>query len=116
MRKILSSKDIGWKLRKLRLQAGWTQERLAEGIGVSIQQIQHYESGANKMNTDRLQQLANALDVAVQSFFTEDDETLPMAIEEKLLLDSYRAITNKEIQESILKITTNATKAAEPQK
>jgi len=33
-----------------------------------------------------------------------------MAITEKLLLDSYRAIPNKEIQESILKITTNATR------
>lgn len=113
MKQILSSREIGWKLRKLRLQAGWTQERLAEQIGVSVQQIQNYESGANKMNTDRLQQLAQALDVPVQSFFSESDETLPLAVSEKLLLDSYRAIDNKEIQESILKITTNATKRAE---
>lgn len=113
MKQILSSREIGWKLRKLRLQAGWTQERLAEQIGVSVQQIQNYESGANKMNTDRLQQLANALDVPVQSFFSESDETIPLAVSEKLLLDSYRAIDNKEIQESILKITTNATKRAE---
>ena len=33
-----------------------------------------------------------------------------MAVSEKLLLDSYRAIPNKEIQECILKITTNATR------
>jgi transcriptional regulator with XRE-family HTH domain len=111
--KILSSKEIGWKLRKLRLQAGWTQERLAEGIGVSVQQIQHYESGANRMNTDRLQQLSNALDVPIQLFFTDDGETLPMAVEEKLLLDAYRAISNNDIRESILKITTNATKNVE---
>ncbi|GLI37759.1 helix-turn-helix transcriptional regulator [Geobacter hydrogenophilus] len=110
MKKILSSREIGWKLRKLRLQAGWTQEHLAEQIGVSVQQIQNYESGANKMNTDRLQQVANALDVPIQSFFSESDGTLPLAVSEKLLLDSYRAIDNKEIQESILKITTNATR------
>ncbi len=113
MKQILSSREIGWKLRKLRLQAGWTQERLAEQVGVSVQQIQNYESGANKMNTDRLQQLANALDVPVQSFFSDSEETLPLAVSEKLLLDSYRAIDNKDIQESILKITTNATKRAE---
>jgi transcriptional regulator with XRE-family HTH domain len=107
---ILSSKEIGWKLRKLRLQAGWTQERLAEMIGVSVQQIQNYESGANKMNTDRLQQAAQALDVPVQSFFTEANESMPLAFAEKQLLDSYRAIPNKDIQESILKITTNATR------
>lgn len=110
MRKILSSKEIGWELRKLRRQAGWSQEKLAEQIGVSVQQLQKYETGANKMNTDRLQQLANALDVPVQAFFADSDETLPMAVSEKLLLDSYRAIENKDVQESILKITTNATR------
>jgi len=110
MKTVLSSKDIGWKLRKLRTQAGWSQGRLAEEIGVSIQQIQKYETGANKMNTDRLQQVAQALDVPIQLFFTDTDESMPMAVEEKLLLDSYRAIPNKEIQASILKITTNATK------
>jgi transcriptional regulator with XRE-family HTH domain len=113
MGKILSSKEIGWGLRKLRHQAGWTQERLAEQIGVSVQQIQKYESGANKMNTDRLQQISQALDIPVQSFFTDGDEILPMAVEEKLLIDSYRAIPNKDIQASILKITTNATKHGE---
>jgi transcriptional regulator with XRE-family HTH domain len=107
---ILTSKQIGWKLRKLRQQAGWTQEYLAEKIGVSTQQIQNYESGSNKLNTDRLQQLAQALDVPVQAFFTDEAEPYPLAVSEKLLLDSYRAIPNRDIQESILKITANATK------
>ena len=107
---ILTSKQIGWELRKLRQQAGWTQEYLAEKIGVSTQQIQNYESGSNKLNTDRLQQLAQALDVPVQAFFTDEAESYPLAVSEKLLLDSYRAIPNREIQESILKITTNATR------
>ena len=110
---ILNSKEIGWRLRKFRQQAGWSQERLAEQIGVSIQQVQKYESGSNKMNTDRLQQAAQALDVPIQSFFTDTEKTLPLAVSEKLLLDSYRAIPNKDIQESILKITTNATKHGE---
>lgn len=110
MREIISSKGIGWKLRKLRHQAGWTQERLAEQIGVTVQQIQKYEAGINKLNTDRLQQLALALDVPIQSFFTDAEETLPMAVSEKLLLDSYRAIPNQEVQASLLKIATNAAK------
>ena len=105
---ILNSKEIGWKLRKLRLQAGWTQERLAEQIGVSIQQIQKYECGANKLNTDRLQQLAQALDVPVQTFFSDTDDSHPVAVAEKHLIDSFRAIPNKEIQDSLLKIAANA--------
>ena len=111
MREIISSKGIGWKLRKLRHQAGWTQERLAERIGVTVQQIQKYEAGINKLNTDRLQQLALALDVPIQSFFIEDEERLPMSVSEKLLLDSYRAIPNQDTCESILKIVTSVAKA-----
>ena len=97
---------------RLRTKAKLTREQLAEKMGVTSQQIHKYETGTNRMNTDRLQQIAQALDVPIQLFFTETDESLPIAVEEKLLLDSYRAIPNKEIQESILKITTNAAKQA----
>lgn len=113
MGKILSSKDIGWRLRKLRLQAGRTQEALAEQIGVTPQQIQNYESGSNKLNTDRLQQLSQALAVPVQCFFTEADEKLPVTVSEQLLLDAYRAIPDREVQNSILKVATIATRKTE---
>ncbi|OGU00818.1 MAG: transcriptional regulator [Geobacteraceae bacterium GWC2_48_7] len=113
MGEILSSKEIGRNLYQLRTKAGWTRERLAEEIGVTPQQIHKYESGTNMMNTDQLQQVAQALDVPVQSLFMEADESMPLGIAEKQLLDSYRAIPNKDIQESILKITQNATKQPE---
>jgi hypothetical protein len=48
--------------------------------------------------------------VPVQEFFIDGKEVLPITVEEKQLLDSYRAIPDKTIQESILKITANATK------
>jgi hypothetical protein len=38
------------------------------------------------------------------------EEVIPLNTSEKLLLDSYRAIPDKTIQESILKITANSTK------
>jgi transcriptional regulator with XRE-family HTH domain len=109
MAKILSSAEIGWKLRMMRQQAGLTQERLAEQIGITSQQIQKYESGANKLNTDRLQQIALALSVPVQSFFTGMNDCMPLEVAEKLLIESYRAIPNRDVKESILKIATNAT-------
>jgi len=112
MGEILSRKEIGRNLCQLRTKAGWSRERLAEEIGVSPQQIHKYESGTNMMNTDRLQQVAQALDVPVQSLFMEADDPLPLGIAEMQLLHSYRAIPNKDNQESILKITTNATKPA----
>jgi transcriptional regulator with XRE-family HTH domain len=110
MAKIRTSKEIGFRLKQLREKAGVSQEKMAELVGVSRGQLQKYESGANMMNTEKLQQVAAALSVPVQEFFVDGEEVLPMDTSEKLLLDSYRAIPDKTIQESILKITTNATK------
>jgi transcriptional regulator with XRE-family HTH domain len=85
-----------------------SKEKLAELVGVSTNQLQKYESGNNMMNTEKLQLAAGALSVPVQEIFLSGEDMLPLASEEKLLLDSFRAIPNKEIQESILKINTNA--------
>jgi transcriptional regulator with XRE-family HTH domain len=105
-----SCEEIGSRLKQLRQQASISQERFAEAIGVSTQQLQKYENGQNMMNTEKLQLVATALSVPVQALFSIADKFLPMGETEKLLIDSFRAILNKEIQESILKITTNATK------
>lgn len=113
MGKILSSKDIGSRLRAMRLRAGFTQERLAEALNITSQQIQKYECGSNKLNTDRLQQLAEVFNTSVQSFFETSDEALPLVVAEKQLLDSYRAIGNKDIQESLLKLASYAQKVQE---
>jgi transcriptional regulator with XRE-family HTH domain len=110
MAKILTNAEIGEKLKNLRKKAGYTQEKLAEVIGVSRNQLQKYEYGTDGIDTEKLQLLASALSVPVQEFFLDGEKALPVTVEEKHLLDSYRAIPNKEIKESILKLTTNATK------
>jgi transcriptional regulator with XRE-family HTH domain len=107
---IRTSKEIGFRLRQLREKAGISQEMLAELVGVSKGQLQKYEYGKNMMNTEKLQLAAVALSVPVQEFFIERGDVLPLAVSEKLLLDSYRAIPDKHVQESILTIATNATK------
>lgn len=60
------------------------------------------------MNTEKLQMVANALSVPIQALFSETDESVPVAVSEQLLLDSYRAIPNKKIQENFLEIMVNA--------
>jgi transcriptional regulator with XRE-family HTH domain len=105
--RILSSEEIGFRLRMLRQQAGWSQELLSEMIGVSPQQLQKYETGKNMMNTEKLQLAAQALSVPVQAFFSEPTEGMPVGVSEQLLLDSYRAIPNKRLQENILEIVVN---------
>jgi transcriptional regulator with XRE-family HTH domain len=51
-----------------------TQQQLAERVGIKFQQIQKYETGANRISASRLWDIADALEVPV-SFFFEGIET-----------------------------------------
>ena len=46
-----------------------TQQQLAQAVGIRFQQIQKYESGANRVSASRLWDLAQALDIPVSFFF-----------------------------------------------
>jgi transcriptional regulator with XRE-family HTH domain len=61
--------EIGRKIRTLRLERGLSQSRLADGIGLSFQQLQKYESGANRVSAGRLQRIAALLGVPVTAFY-----------------------------------------------
>lgn len=46
-----------------------TQQQLAQCVGIKFQQIQKYETGANRVSASRLWDIADALDVEVSFFF-----------------------------------------------
>lgn len=106
----LTSKDLGFKLRMLRQEAGYTQEQIAEKVGVSTQQIQKYEAGRDKISVDRLQQFAEIFSIPVQDFFRVTGETIPLNVSEQALLESFRAIENEDVRQSILKLTIHSAK------
>ena len=54
---------------RLRLERGLSQSGLAEGIGLTFQQVQKYEKGANRVSAGRLQQISNILNVPVTFFY-----------------------------------------------
>jgi len=58
-------------VRLRRTLLGMSQEKLGEAIGLTFQQVQKYERGANRVGASRLFDLARVLDVPV-SFFFED--------------------------------------------
>jgi transcriptional regulator with XRE-family HTH domain len=60
---------LGQRLRGRRLEIGMSQERLAELLGVTFQQVQKYEKGANRIAASRLFDIAAALDVQVAYFY-----------------------------------------------
>lgn len=60
---------VGRRLRQRRRLLGLTQEKLAHAVNIRFQQIQKYESGANRISASRLWSLSKALDVSVSYFF-----------------------------------------------
>ena len=60
---------VGAKIRMLRVNRGISQTALAESIGVTFQQVQKYEQGADRVGASRLSQIASVLDVSVGEFF-----------------------------------------------
>lgn len=60
---------VGKRIRHRRWLAGVTQQQLAEKVGIKFQQIQKYETGANRVSASRLWDIAEALEVPVSFFF-----------------------------------------------
>jgi len=60
---------VGKIIRQIRRDAGMTQQHLAEQVGVKFQQIQKYETGANRVSASRLWEIARVLDTPVHEFF-----------------------------------------------
>ena len=62
---------VGARVRLRRNMLGMSQEKLGESLGITFQQIQKYEKGANRVGASGLQAIATVLNVPV-SFFFED--------------------------------------------
>jgi transcriptional regulator with XRE-family HTH domain len=62
-------RKIGQRVRTRRLEIGMSQERLAELLGVTFQQVQKYEKGVNRIAASRLYDIAASLDMPAARFF-----------------------------------------------
>ncbi len=67
---------VGRQLRAQRTLQGMSQEKLGEALGLTFQQIQKYERGANRIGASRLYQLSKIFGVSVDYFFQDYSETL----------------------------------------
>lgn len=89
---------VGKRIRHQRWMKGITQQQLAEQVGIKFQQIQKYETGANRVSASRLWDIAHAMNVPIGFFFDGlDPETTdrvdPMATKEAIdLVRLYKAI------------------------
>lgn len=61
--------EVGSRIRLRRKLVGMSQDTLAKSIGVTFQQVQKYEKGANRIGSSRLHQIAGILGTSIASLF-----------------------------------------------
>ena len=118
--RMVTNKDIGWKIKKRRSGLGISQESLAEILGVTYQQVQRYENGTNRLNVEGIQLIADALSLPV-SYFFESDKTSIVAeepssylpTEEAKLLGYFRKIKDGSSKDLIVQVARLAAKVKE---
>jgi transcriptional regulator with XRE-family HTH domain len=62
-------RHVGSRVRMRRMMLGMSQEKLGDALGLTFQQVQKYEKGANRIGASRLQQISQILQVSVSFFF-----------------------------------------------
>ncbi len=62
---------VGSRVRLRRTLLGMSQEKLGDALGLTFQQVQKYERGANRIGSSRLYELSQILDVPISFFFDD---------------------------------------------
>jgi transcriptional regulator with XRE-family HTH domain len=64
--------EVGRRIRARRMECRLSQQELAQGLGITFQQVQKYEKGANRVSAGRLQRICNLLQVPITFFYDSD--------------------------------------------
>ncbi len=121
MKKLPSPVDrhVGARVKMRRVYVGLSQEKLGEALGVTFQQIQKYEKGANRIGASRLQLAAKVLGVPVNYFFDgaspgmadgpgfADGEAAPYevrAADEAALLSAFGKVGDPRLRQRIIEL------------
>ena len=83
---------VGLRLRTLRKSKGMSQEQLGRALGITFQQIQKYERGANRISASMLVKSARALSVSTSSLLPEDDGPHPKSVAILTMLTQLRGV------------------------
>lgn len=118
---------VGKRLRQRRTFVGMTQEQLGAALGITFQQIQKYERGANRIGASRLFDICRILDVPPQFFFEAMPESsggaavsalpLPTRSDDPVdretmdLVRAYRQIDSASVRHRLLELARALAKA-----
>ncbi len=91
---------VGKKIRQRRTLLGISQEKLSNSLNITFQQVQKYESGANRVSSSRLYNISKILKVTISYFFEGLPETsgkkVSIVAEKNKPLDNQDVFTKKE--------------------
>jgi transcriptional regulator with XRE-family HTH domain len=97
---------VGARVRERRIMLGFTQQQLADLIGVTYQQAHKYERGINRISAGRLYEIAHVLSVPVNYFFEglDGDPSRAASLRERMCLElarNFAQIPNEKHQEAL---------------
>ena len=99
---------IGQRIRAIRKMFSISQVALAAKLGVSPQQLQKYETGANKISASRIEIIADTLNVPVMAFFKDAHTITPTDVGIQLdagsvqLMSAYHEINNQALKKLLV--------------
>jgi transcriptional regulator with XRE-family HTH domain len=120
---------VGKRIRMRRLFLGMNQETLANALGLTFQQVQKYEGGANRVSASRLSAMADILGVPISFFFGDlqlDGETQTPAQQESRerlerpetieLIRLFYAIPDENVRHQFLQMAKAVAAATKPRR
>jgi transcriptional regulator with XRE-family HTH domain len=106
--------EVGRRIRARRLARQMSQMELGHQLGLTFQQVQKYEKGANRVGAGRLKRIARILDAPIPYFFgdagesgSEEEEVSDFMRNARMLrlLRAYARIPDERVQQSLLDLT-----------
>lgn len=97
-------RELGFRLKALRQKSGVSQKQLGELLGISFQQVQKYESGANRMPPERIEACAKLFNVPVSYFFGSQVEAKDKVVLDRKVINialAISAIPSEEVQRKL---------------
>jgi transcriptional regulator with XRE-family HTH domain len=104
---------VGSRVRLRRTLLGMSQEKLGDAIGLTFQQVQKYERGANRVGASRLYDLSRVLDVPVSYFFEELGDPAPSGGSGEPSDESYKS--NPMMKRETLELVRAYLRISDPQ-
>ena len=108
-KQILNTKEIGQRIKELRIQRGWDQLELGTKIGVSRSQMSNIERGERNIDLNKLKLLSNIFNVSFETlgFQSEDTiDTLDLLERAKLIFlnENVDVQTKQSLYDDLMKI------------